>query len=356
MVIYDEEKKMLYIPSAGDKVIWDDYEEKKSEAYRRGYEDGFKRGAADARAECEMDFSRKYFTIKLLDNTDVPFYGNQDGPFYRINDGEWFVNEASGGAPTVIALKNGDRIEMKHDRRIQITYLDFPCKIYGNVMSILYGDDFHQHTDVPGGAQAEYFSLMGMFAGSTGIVDASNLAIPSGEIGDNGCDSMFQDCTSLVVAPELPATAVGEWGYYSMFAGCTSLTTAPELPATTLGKTCYHSMFSGCTSLTTAPSVLPATSLTRGDYCQMFLECTSLTASPELPAATLVDICYKEMFAGCTSLSSVKCLATNISARGCTDGWLRDVAQTGTFTKSPDMSDWTTGESGIPVGWVVNNG
>ena len=34
-----------------------------------------------------------------------------------------------------------------------------------------------------------------------------------------------------------------------MFNGCTSLTAAPELPATTLTKDCYYAMFSGCTSL-----------------------------------------------------------------------------------------------------------
>ena len=46
-----------------------------------------------------------------------------------------------------------------------------------------------------------------------------------------------------------------------MFQGCTSLTTAPELPATTLKYACYNYMFSGCTNLnyikalfTTTPS------------------------------------------------------------------------------------------------------
>mgnify|MGYP007037161597 CR=1 FL=1 len=34
-----------------------------------------------------------------------------------------------------------------------------------------------------------------------------------------------------------------------VFQNCTSLTTAPELPATTLANYCYNYMFSGCTSL-----------------------------------------------------------------------------------------------------------
>ena len=34
-----------------------------------------------------------------------------------------------------------------------------------------------------------------------------------------------------------------------MFRGCTSLVNAPELPATTLVLSCYRWMFNGCTSL-----------------------------------------------------------------------------------------------------------
>lgn len=41
-------------------------------------------------------------------------------------------------------------------------------------------------------------------------------------------------------------TDAGTYCYYSMFQGCSSLTTAPELPATTLANYCYYSMFQGC--------------------------------------------------------------------------------------------------------------
>ena len=50
-----------------------------------------------------------------------------------------------------------------------------------------------------------------------------------------------------------------------MFSNCTSLTSAPSLPATTLADYCYEDMFYGCTSLTTAPS-LPATTLATNCY------------------------------------------------------------------------------------------
>jgi hypothetical protein len=63
------------------------------------------------------------------------------------------------------------------------------------------------------------------------------------------------------------------------------------------------------------------------------------------------------MFNGCTSLNSIKCLATNVSATYCTNGWVSGVAASGTFTKAANMTKWTTktGTSGIPSGWDVQD-
>ena len=191
-----------------------------------------------------------------------------------------------------------------------------------------------------------------MFYGCTSLTSAPEL--PATTLEESCYFSMFNGCTSLTTAPELPATTLADFCYESMFEDCTSLTAAPALPATTLASCCYRSMFNGCTNLTTAPA-LPATTLTSNCYYSMFRACTSLTTAPELPATTLADSCYDSMFQGCTSLNSVTCLATDISAISCTSNWLSDVAATGTFTKAPGMTGWTTGASGIPSGWTVGS-
>ena len=149
---------------------------------------------------------------------------------------------------------------------------------------------------------------------------------------------MFNGCTSLTQAPELPATTLASYCYQYMFNGCTSLTQAPELPATTLASDCYSSMFTGCTSLTQAPA-LPATTLT--DYCyeSMFYNCTSLTQAPALPATTLAVYCYCQMFQGCTGLTQAPALPATTLAfscyfamfRGCTSLKL-STTQTGEYT------------------------
>lgn len=98
-----------------------------------------------------------------------------------------------------------------------------------------------------------------------------------------------------------PVSVPTESCYKSMFDGCTNLTSAPDLPATTLEHSCYQYMFSGCISLTSAPE-LPATTLADSCYYSMFRWCENLTAAPELPAPALVYGCYSDMFYSCSKL------------------------------------------------------
>ena len=125
------------------------------------------------------------------------------------------------------------------------------------------------------------------------------------------------------------------------------------LPVTTLAYSCYNSMFYGCTKLVNAPE-LPATTLALGCYNGMFCNCTSLETAPTLPATRLAGYCYENMFDGCSSLNYIKCLATNISASSLSN-WVRGVASRGTFVKAASMTSWTTGISGIPSGWTVQD-
>ena len=135
-------------------------------------------------------------------------------------------------------------------------------------------------------------------------------------MGVNCYASMFQGCTSLTKAPELPATTLSKYCYSHMFQGCTSLTKAPVLPATTLAEDCYSHMFQGCTSLTKAPS-LPATTLSMRCYSDMFWGCISLTQAPTLPATTLASYCYQYMFWDCTALTQAPSLPATTLASYC---------------------------------------
>ena len=89
------------------------------------------------------------------------------------------------------------------------------------------------------------------------------------------------------------------------------------LPATTLVEHCYRNMFDGCISLTAAPKELPATTLAQYCYRSMFNGCTSLTIAPELKATSLAKYCYNDMFSGCTSLTTAPELKATSLASYC---------------------------------------
>lgn len=104
-------------------------------------------------------------------------------------------------------------------------WADSPCYVYGNIMSLVGGDDFARLRKVKESAFAYLFS------------DYDSELDWSWVLSKEGDELL------------LPATTLAVYCYSGMFKGCTGLTSAPELPATTLASNCYNGMFNGCTNL-----------------------------------------------------------------------------------------------------------
>ena len=257
-----------------------------------------------------VDYSQEYFTITALGDGSITLNSMDDVTefmyelSYSKDKSNW--EQVLDIGTVEIPVSSGDNVYLKgegtqlyHNMISSGLYISSTCNINasGNIMSLLYVDDFKDKTSLPEGSQCTFGYL---FKNNTHLISAENLI--------------------------LPATTLADSCYGNMFNGCTALTTATTLPATTLASECYSNMFKGCTSLTTAP---------------------------ELPANTLVKYCYEFMFDGCTSLNNITMLATNISATKCLDNWVSGVSSTGTFTKSPEMTTLPAGTSGVPSGWTV---
>ena len=327
------------------------------------------------------DYSQDYLTFVAEEGGTFKFSGNSVN--YSVDDGETWIELANNTDTQPISA--GGTIMFKAELTPSASW---PYNIgmfsstgrftaQGNVMSLLYGDNFIGQVDLTG----KGYAFSSLFQGCTGLTSALNLSLPATTLSTYCYQAMFRSCTSLTAAPSvLPATTLANYCYYYMFQGCTSLTTAPvlpattlanycyqgmfqvckslttapELPATTAAQHCYQNMFNGCTSLATAPE-LPATTLATNCYSEMFQGCKSLTTTPELPATTLATDCYSNMFSGCANLNKITCLATDISANSCTFYWVSGVAASGTFIKAASMTSWTTGKNGIPSGWTVED-
>ena len=278
--------------------------------------------------EPTIDYSKQYFTIEALED-GLTVSLSRNASEYRIDNGSWATLSSLNATPSI---NSGQKISFKITNPAISTYgigtftVNKAFNVEGNIMSLLYGDDFIGQNDLSG----KDYAFCYLFQHSKTLQNAKNLI--------------------------LPATTLANNCYYSMFYNCTSLTTAPELPTTILATYCYSHMFYGCTSLTTAPE-LPATTLTVGCYSSMFNDCTSLTTAPQLHATTLAEQCYRNMFYNCSKLNKITMLATNIKASKyeCLYNWVSGVASTGTFVKAASMTSLPSGPSGIPDGWTIEN-
>lgn len=335
-------------------------------------------------ATCNFDVEGNIMSLVAGDNFETATTISNDGQFRSLFDGNTNIINASGMTlPSTNVLANGYRSMFANCTNLVTAPATLPATTLGescykymfrycqlttaptlpatSLVQSCYADMFQGCTSLTTAPELPATTLPQqcyeyMFSGCTSLTATSEISATT--FGDKCCRGMFSGCTNLTAATGSIGTSSATMGLSActnMFQACVSLTVAPELPATTLALSCYKNMFQGCNSLTTAPSVLPATTLATNCYQYMFQNCTSLTTAPELPATTLVSGCYQYMFRGCTSLNYIKCLATDISAASCTNGWLFGVASTGTFTKAASMSSWTTGVNGIPSGWAVED-
>ena len=136
--------------------------------------------------------------------------------------------------------------------------------------------------------------------------------------GNSGAYNVYGNIMSLVDEYNYnTATAVGDYAFAALFSYNTTLLDASnlQLPATTLGEACYSDLFGGCSSLTAAPA-LPATTLAANCYRTMFEGC-SLTEAPALPATKLGVFCYCFMFQNCTGLTAAPELPATTLVEGC---------------------------------------
>ena len=280
-----------------------------------------------------IDYSKQYLTTIARESgtivLDTTYAQNESQ--YSLDEGvTWStLKQNTNATPT---LQAGDRVMWRglgdsgSDGRFTFSATTIEFDVEGNPMSLHYDSS----TDTFGTACSDY-DCKSLFK-NTKVVDASNLDWGTVTTKKGCFQGMFKGCTSLTKAPSVvpaPNPTSGSSGYCQyMFDGCTSLTDAPQLPATSLSQYCYNWMFYNCTSLQTAP---------------------------ELPALTLSSHCYENMFNGCSSLNYIKAMFTTTPSSTYTLSWVKGVAATGTFVKNSAATWTTTGTSGIPTGWTVQD-
>lgn len=245
----------------------------------------------------EKPFEEQYLTFEAL---EAGTFSIPTEMSYSLDGGStWTTLAASTATPTI---HSGEKILWRKVANVINTTFTATgaFKVYGNVMSLLYGDNFIEEVNLTNRNSA----FNNLFKSNIYITDASDLI----------------------------------------------------LPATTLSTSCYANMFYGCTSLVTAPKILPATTLVAYCYSIMFYGCSKLEKSPILPATTLVKYCYQMMFRECSNMNHITCLATELGNTGNNlFVWVSGVKSSGTFVKSSSATNWPSGINGIPNNWTIVN-
>lgn len=175
----------------------------------------------------EEEEVKQYFNIEALENgtIEIKHYGTNatttmpvlEYSTDKINWNNWDYSPISVNTGNKIYFRGINDSFSKNISNYSTLSTTFSFNANGNIMSLLYGDDFN------------------------GQVSLS---------GKDYCFFKFFYSSKIVKAPILPATTLAPFCYRTMFSSCNNLTTAPELPATTLATSCYSNMFNNCSNLT----------------------------------------------------------------------------------------------------------
>ena len=279
-----------------------------------------------------IDYSNSYFSL-VAETNNVSFAydtaSSNNVIQYSTDSGTTWSNLTNGNSTPSVNL--GEKVMFKcsgltvnTERGIGRITPSAQASVEGNVMSLVYGDNFAEQTVI-----SNNYQLRKLFSGVTTITSAENMVLPATTVTKQCYSQMFQGCANLTKSPKVIGASAMTWNgdycFSDMFNGCTNMTTAPELPALNLGTQCYWYMFQGCTSLTTAP---------------------------ELLATTVNTQSYNGMFSGCTSLNYIKVMASN----GFTmNEWVEGVASSGTFVKNSTATFSSCSSNTYPCNWTVQN-
>lgn len=295
-----------------------------------------------------------YFTVEsLVDNNTISIQNSAASTImtvsYSTDNGNNWSNKtiSKDTTQTIATIDTGERILFKStNNQLSNAYNKYNkfngsgnFKVYGNVMSLLYGDNFIDNSEF---VENSTYNLCGLFYGTTTLIDASNLVLPATYCNSGCYNGMFRDCTNLSKGPKiLPGITLETDAYSSMFETCINLLEGPEI---------YAMVFNGTSSMMRMFCMNRNSKITT----------PKMTKSPILPALNGSASCYREMFQGNGNLVEITCLLTSRVKSGTsysTYCWTKNCGNgTGVFYKHPN-ADWgnSYGDDHIPSGWTIKN-
>lgn len=219
-------------------------------------------------------YKKMYLTFEAIDDVTFTLTKSASSSYYltqeqftdisySTDDGETWTTLTNDGSTSSQALTTptitaGSKVIWKGSAlQLSMNRLEASCrfsasgkyKVYGNIMSLLYGDDFIGKTSFPTNSQYAF----------------TNLFMPDEGVGQG----YLQSIENLI----LPATTLVENCYTTMFIDNTAIKRTPLLIAATPAQNCYNGMFMRCGSLNYVNTLMTAdfTTPMPGMYTSMWL-------------------------------------------------------------------------------------
>ena len=245
-----------------------------------------------------FDYTIQYFTIEIISSGDftvLPLREKYNTSFtssnalsisYSLNNEDWITTQLLDSGLTFNNLSIGDKIRFKGTNTHYCNnsgskdihkqwYVVFGCKnnttdlniknsftsttayfnVYGNIMSLLYGDNFIGQTTLPA-----TYTFCSLFKSSM-VVSCEHLILPATTLLSSCYRAMFSKAIYLTVSPVFSVTSLVTECYKYMFEACASLTKIICLAESGMTTTSNNGAINSFTTNATNMDSIPSTGI-----------------------------------------------------------------------------------------------
>lgn len=180
-----------------------------------------------------IDYSKQYMTFEVVEGGNITFTASNANLVktiqYSLDNGTTWTRITSSTTTQELGgnLSVGDKVLVKGTNYAYGDWRDYrnsfngtaKVNVYGNVLSLIYGDDFIDRHTISGDR-----TFLALFTGWVNLLSAEHLIMQFDVTKSNSCRWMFSGCTLLTHSPELLITSIASnYAFGEMFNGCTNL-------------------------------------------------------------------------------------------------------------------------------------
>ena len=247
------------------------------EAYERAIADTGVQTALANKTNVSLVKESEYLTLSALEDGEITitisYLSTSCATYlsYSKDKSVWERIDINGKNHTItIPVSRGDNVYLKGKAKQWYdpsepggASIDSTANINvsGNIMSLLYEDNFKDKTVFPDNSQHTFSMLFFM---NKHLCSAEKLILPATTLADACYRFMFGSCSSLTTAPALPATKLVRNCYWGMFSGCTSLNSITMLATDISASNCLDDWVNGVAATGTFTKAASMTSLPSG--------------------------------------------------------------------------------------------